>query len=85
MEDITGFLLIEILEKILGKKTPKWIAIFVFTLLLGFIITVLIGAGFSSLSATGLSGAVFCWVISFLVFILWLYTIYRIIILPKEQ
>lgn len=85
MGDFAGFMLLELLEKALGKKTPKWVAILILTLLLGLLIYFFISVGFTALYSNDIFFAVFCWLIGFLFIILWIYSIYRIIKLPKNH
>jgi FtsH-binding integral membrane protein len=61
------------------KKIPKWVAWMYISIFFVLIIWIGIFAGFSALDATGVLGASFCWLISVVFSLLWIYQTLKII------
>jgi hypothetical protein len=63
------------------KEQVKWFLMntFLISLLIGLIVVIGIGAGFSSLTiGVGLSGAIFSWFISGIFIVVWIFLIYKL-------
>ncbi|MDD4474907.1 MAG: hypothetical protein PHV95_03810 [Eubacteriales bacterium] len=71
------------IEGLLGatksKKVPIIVRLMITSILCGLLITIGILAGISALNATGILGAIICWIISFGFMVLWLFWCVKII------
>jgi thiamine transporter ThiT len=67
------------------KKIPKWIAWMYISIF--FVLIILIGffAGFRALDATGMLGAIFSWLVSFVFVLLWIHQTRKMIKYKKTS
>ena len=79
-------LLVEGLTDAAGHpKVPVLIRLIIITVVAGGAATIIFLAGFSGLKATGLAGAIFCWVTGAGLGFIWLYLCYKIIKTRKSN